>query len=281
MNNDLEEALYATKESANIEFKQTFDLSSIQEWVEVVKDIVAIANSGGGTVLFGVDNSGEPTARSVEAILQLDPADVTNKVRKYTNYEFTEFDLVEVLKSDTTVAALQIFALSIPLVFTSPGTYPVHGGKQQTAFGMGTIYFRHGAKSEPGTYEDLRRFVGREVAKVKNDWLENVRKVVEAPAGSQVVLIKPDGKDEEAPGTVPVRVVDDPSAPAFQRLNRDHTHPYRQTEAIQELNRRLEGRTSVNQFDIQCIRAVYRIAQRSQFYDQPKFGSAQYSDAFI
>ena len=89
MNNDLEEALYATKESANTEFKQTFDLSSIQEWVEVVKDIVAIANSGGGTVLFGVDNSGEPTARSVEAILQLDPAEVTNKVRKYTNYEFT------------------------------------------------------------------------------------------------------------------------------------------------------------------------------------------------
>lgn len=281
MNSNLDEAINATTESANVEFKQTFELSSTQDWVEIIKDIVAVANSGGGTLLFGVDNFGQPTDESVEAILRLDPADITNKVKKYTNYEFVEFALVEALKGDTTIAALQIFALSTPLVFTKPGTYPTHDNKQRTAFGLGTIYFRHGAKSEPGTYEDLREFVGREVAKVRDEWLDNIRKVVEAPTGSQVFLIKPDSTDEGSPGEVPIRVVDDPSAPAFQRLDRDNTHPYRQTEVIKELNRRLKESASINQHDIKCIRAVHSVDQKPQFYDQPKYGSPQYSDAFV
>ncbi len=206
---------------------------------------------------------------------------MTNKVKRYTDYQFTKFALDRAVKSNATVATLQIFALSTPLVFTKPGTYPVHGSKQQTAFGLGTIYFRHGAKSEPGTYEDLQSFVEREVAKIRDEWLSNIRKVTEAPTGSQVFLIEPDSMDEESPGTLPIRVVEDPSAPAFQGLNRDHTHPYRQTEVIQELNRRLQDNTSVNRFDIQCIRAVHKIEQKPDFYAQPKFGPTQYSDAFI
>jgi len=44
----IQKALTAKRESKSVEFKETFDPTSPGDWCEVVKDIVAIANSGGG-----------------------------------------------------------------------------------------------------------------------------------------------------------------------------------------------------------------------------------------
>lgn len=282
MDSDLGAVLDATVETTNLEFKRGFDVSSTRDWVEIIKDIVAIANSGGGAILLGVDDSGKPVGELVEHILKLDPADITNKVKRYTDYQFTEFTLVSAEKNNTTIAVLKIFATPTPLVFTKPGTYAINdGGKQTTAFGLGTIYFRHGAKSEPASFLDLRAFVERAVADVRDEWLSNIRKVVEAPAGSQVFMIAPSSMGEDIPTETSVRVVDDPSAPAFRRLNRDHTHPYRQTELVKHLNERLNVEPPVTSFDIQCLRAAHKLEDKPQFFDQPKYGSPQYSPALV
>lgn len=51
----LEKALSAKRESKHIEFKHSFDPTSMGEWCEVINDIVAIANSGGGIIVFGLE----------------------------------------------------------------------------------------------------------------------------------------------------------------------------------------------------------------------------------
>ena len=58
----------------------------------------------------------------------------------------------------------------LPLVFARPGTYSVPGGKQKTAFAQGTVYFRHGAKSEPGTTEDLAHALDRRLGTADSYW---------------------------------------------------------------------------------------------------------------
>ena len=70
----IQKALAAKRESKHVEFKQEFDPSSHQDWCEVIKDVVAIANSGGGVIVFGLDNVGTPTGISVDAIARIDPA---------------------------------------------------------------------------------------------------------------------------------------------------------------------------------------------------------------
>src|SRR5574340_574293 len=62
---------------------------------------------------------------------------------------------------------LQLKSCRTPLVFTRVGTYEVAVGKQKTVFSVGTVYFRHGAKSEPGTSDDLRAFLERELELIK------------------------------------------------------------------------------------------------------------------
>ncbi len=219
----IEKALNAKRESKYVEFKETFDPNSAQNWCEIVKDLVAIANSGGGIILFGVDNLGKPCGSLTKPITNLDPADVANKVSKYTGAVDLEFEIHEMKKGKTKLVAFVIHAVSIPIVFRKPGTYDIGGGKQRTAFSVGTVYFRHGAKSEPGTSDDIRKVIERQLELIRKSWIKGVRKVVQAPQGSQVITIQPRGSTAStAPIAATVYAVKDPNATPVL-LTRDRT----------------------------------------------------------
>jgi hypothetical protein len=49
-------ATIATGETRNVEFKETFDPGQPRSLRETLKDIFAIANSGGGVIVVGVDS---------------------------------------------------------------------------------------------------------------------------------------------------------------------------------------------------------------------------------
>jgi len=61
------------KESADLDFKSGFDPAAAQDWCELVKDIVAMANSGGGLVVFGVNDDGTPAKGDLKPLLAVDP----------------------------------------------------------------------------------------------------------------------------------------------------------------------------------------------------------------
>src|SRR5450631_1757158 len=183
----VEKSLAATRGSKQIEFKEMFDPAVPGEWCELIKDIVAIANSGGGIIVFGLRSDGSVAGQPLSAIESIDPADVGSKVGKYTGPVDLEFEVRALTKEGHKLISLIIKPVAIPLVFQKPGTYDVGGGKQKTAFGVGTVYFRHGAKSEPGTSDDLRRAMERQLEAVRRSWIKGVRKVVKAPSGVQVV----------------------------------------------------------------------------------------------
>ncbi|MBI3361563.1 MAG: ATP-binding protein, partial [Chloroflexi bacterium] len=93
MNDPIETALNADKETAFTEFKEGFDTASAQEWCEVIKDIIAIANTGGGITVFGLNDDGTPSGKDVTPILALDSAEIVDKIYKYTNRQFADFTI--------------------------------------------------------------------------------------------------------------------------------------------------------------------------------------------
>lgn len=281
MEDTVKRALKAKRESKHIEFKSSFDPSSAQDWCELVKDIVAIANSGGGTILFGVDNGGRPCGFDVEPVLIVDSATITDKLARYTSVQISDFEMVEAEKLGHRLAILDISPLDIPVVFTNPGTYAISGGKQQTAFSRGTIYFRHGAKSEPASREDLRAVVEHNIEAVRQAWVKGVRKVVEAPRGYGVHVLPPDGVPSTARHGTPIRLVNDPSAPAYFRLTPDVSHPFRQKDVISEVNKHILADAKINQFDMRAIRALHCIDKNTAYSHHPKFSTPQYSQAFV
>jgi Schlafen, AlbA_2 len=66
-------------ESAELDFKASFESAVASSWCELVKDIVAIANSGGGVIVFGVNDDGTPASTNLESVLSIDPATIATR----------------------------------------------------------------------------------------------------------------------------------------------------------------------------------------------------------
>ncbi len=293
-------------ERAELDFKESFDPGSLRDWCELIKDIVAMANSGGGTILVGVADDGRVRRGGADAMLEVDPADFTNKIHSYTGQHFAAFSLAFGLRRGERVGVLHVRGSRIPIVFTAPGSYPVGPG-QKSAFARGAVYFRHGAKSEPGTSEDLRLALERELETVKRFWLDGIGKVVGAAPGSRVVVIADGISDSDGarptpgppaaggdspaqapgsvallagPGAAAIRLTKDEAAPALSVVQADSLYPYRETELKARLAERLGGRV-VSSHDLQCVRRTHPVDEDPTYSHRAQFSPRKYSEAYL
>ena len=172
------------------------------------------------------------------------------------------------------------------MVFTKEGAYDIHGEKRPgIAYARGTVYFRHGAKSEPGNSDDLRNVIERRLQKARREWLDGVQMIAEAPTGSQIKVLPPIVRHSNEPEAIPIRIVDDPSVPAHYRefiaVNPNQTHTFRRNDVVIRLRERLPDNINISSYDVYAIRKAYGVDDNPEFYFKPKFGSPQYSGAFI
>ena len=277
----LQRARNAKRESGNLDFKREFDPNSTAHWCELIKDIIAFSNSGGGVIVFGANDDGSIADFDTARVLSVDEADVTNKIAKYTSVQFSGFEFVEIVRDGHTRAALLVYRSDVPLVFTKPGTYEAAGGRQKTAFAKGTLYFRHGSKSEPGTHDDLVRWRDREIERIRRSWLGNIRKVIEAPLNYRVQMVSP--TDPTNTSVLTAKITGDSSAVPVRPHNANEIWPYRQKELVKAVNDMLDKSACVNSYDILCIRKKYDITPETRpefaFRSHPK-ASTQYSRQF-
>lgn len=222
----VQKALTANRESKHIEFKESFDPDSTRDCCELAKDFVALANTGGGILVIGLDSFGAVVGSDLSKLFKLDPADVTNKLSKYVGGRELSFTIESIEKKNTALVAFLIDAASLPLVFEKPGTYPDPEMKsgQKTVFGQGTVFFRHGAKSEPGTNLDIEKSLERRLDSIRKHWTSGFRKVVAAPLGSQVQIISTKVSTEPTGQLSNVRAVSDQSAQTIH-ITRDPSIP--------------------------------------------------------
>lgn len=288
MSNDrawlLERAENAKRESKSLDFKSEFDSRSAPEWCEIVKDIVAFANSGGGVIVFGVNNDGTNSKSDVSTILSLDMADITNKIEAYTSYQFDGLEIMEIERAAGTRAALIISAADTPIIFTRPGADVTVGKKQRPAFAKGTLYFRHGAKSEPGNRDDLVDWRDGAIDKIRRSWMGGIRKVVEAPAGHiiNVVSSPKSGMPHLEGMSITAEINASPGAVRIVPQNAEEIWPYRQKELLQAINTIIKKSPPVNGHDILCINNhLNTLKDHPEFAYKPhRLASPQYSEGY-
>ena len=216
-------------------------------------------------------------------LLAYDTADIANRIARYTGSQLVDIEVAEIKRGSQFRPAFVISETDVPIVFTKPGTYDIGGGRQKTAFGQGTIYFRHGSKSEPGNRDDLANWRDREIAKVRKSWLGGIRKVVQSSA-SDTITVTSSARSIPEPGTVlNAKISADPSAVSFVPGNVGELWPYRQKELIREVNKQLGKEAQINTHDIFCIKRRFDVLKsRPDFAYKPHpDASPQYSDAFV
>jgi hypothetical protein len=270
--------LVLTSETADLDFKAEFNPNNKGEFLEVIKDVLAMANSGGGIILFGVSNDGTPNGSEMKGVAALDPAKVTDLIYKYTDCQFQDFGIRRLDKNGCEIWAIVVNSVSTPIVFSQTGNYADSSGKQKNAFLGGTVYFRHGAKSEPGNSEDLRMSIERRLESIRHEWLDGIAKVVEAPSGSVVHILPP---GSVAGSSAPVRLTTDPSAPSLPVGAIDQGWPHRQKEVVAAVNEALAGKKIVNGTHILYVRSAFDIKTNGQYCYTQNHSSPQYSQAFV
>jgi hypothetical protein len=284
--NLLKKAQTAKRESKQIEFKQAFDFSD-RDWLEkIVRSIVAMANSGGGIIVFGLNRDGNIAGIDVKPILGIDQATITDKVNAYTQSQFSDFEIKPIEKNGTILATILVRGATLPMVFTKEGAYYIPSKKSEgIAFARGTIYFRHGAKSEPGNSDDLREVVERQQQIARKEMLANVQLIAEVQTGSQIKVLPPLVRLSDDPGAMPVRNTNDPSAPTIFRetitVNPNETHKFSRNDLVIRLQELLPENIVFNSYDVFALRKVFDVDKNPNFYFKPKFGSPQYSSEFI
>jgi hypothetical protein len=268
MNRFLSRATEAKRSSKRVELDEAFDPQTPGVWLELVRDVAAMANSGGGVVVLNGD---------------VEEEQLHEELARYAEPEFESFEVRDIKRAGRPATAIVVegVANTTPLVFTRTGRYRSPDGDEHVAFARGGLYFRHGAKSEPATGADVRDFIKRQLDATRSQWLANIRQVMHAPDGAEVAVIETAERDDEGRPTL-IRLTTDPHAPLYGQVDPDRSHPYRQKEVIREANARLVG-VSVNAFDVLSVRRVHAVSEetRPEFVHVPKFGSPQYSDAFV
>lgn len=202
---------------------------------ELLTDVVALANVGGGIVI---------TAEAPDV----------STIRRELAFDDVELATIE----------------RGPVLIVGPA------GESPLTLDSRGAFFRHGAKSAPATRGDLGKFVERRLAAARKRLIVDIKRVISAPEGSEIVAIER-GEDER--GERVIRITTDVHAPLYRAVDFDVTHPYRQKELIAAVNTRLAAEIAVNSYDFQAIKHTYDIDP--DFVHLPRFGTNQYSQAFV
>jgi len=275
----IDEALVATAETDAIDFKKEFNPAVDGEWCELLKDVLAMGNSGGGVIIIGVDSAGNTVGIDSAISKKMDPAVIGDKIRKYTAGNDPRCSVRIETRGSGTVLVLAIDASITPVAFEKAGTYEV-GAKPKCAFNAGSFYFRHNTRSEPGTTEDVAAAIEREVNRRREEWLGNIRQVMEAPPGSKVTFGEHSQASFGGSATTSVRLTNDATAASIAYRSRDATHPFRFNALRAEVTKRLPSGTTMSAGDLLAIRRAFQVDRNPNWADVGKYGPTQYSNAF-
>lgn len=147
-------------EGRDSDFKLNFNAGDARAKTNLVKDIVAMANSGGGELILGRDETSSP-GLSQESINALDSARVLDYVEKYIEKGLIDIRHdVHPIESNGALLTITVEAADYPVVMRKDGTW-AGMGSSKPLFNRGDIWVRHGSKTERLSQADMRRFIDR------------------------------------------------------------------------------------------------------------------------
>jgi hypothetical protein len=174
-------------EWAEREFKQHLDLDRPDSMLKFVKEIVALANAGGGTIIVGVLDDGTAAHKPPAPI---DPASLADKVDSFISPDHLEVRVVPVEFSFSVVVPP---VRQPPLVMSKDGTFG-SGKQQKSIFRRGDVYVRSGTKAQPATRQNYVDWAEELREQTRNQLLERLKFVASLPEGATLAAIS--GEEE-------------------------------------------------------------------------------------
>lgn len=158
----------------------------------VERQLTAFNNSGGGILVFGIENDGTPTGLSGSLTSHFDPAIILDKLRRHaptaqipTAYLETEF-------YNKRYGFLLIGSTGSVIVFDKVGNMARPKGKgQETVLQPGVVYIRRRGQTTAALQNELDKLVGESIQRGVTGFLARIEHVASLPAGTELIARQP------------------------------------------------------------------------------------------
>ncbi|UCF06065.1 MAG: ATP-binding protein [bacterium] len=185
------------------DYKVSFDIGSPKAKLELVRDILAISNSGGGTIIFGHDEVSE-TGITNDVVQALDSAKVAEWIRNFSSP--APINLSHEVRSigrGKYILTLTITGSRFPLVVSKQGYWKgANRKRERPVFEVGDIWVRHSSRTERATYEDLRQWILNAIESERESILDRITTLVNLPDGVELQLVSQAGQPIDSPGNL-------------------------------------------------------------------------------
>ena len=146
-----------TGEHNSIDFKK--------QWIEgnqLAKEMLAIANSGGGVIIFGVAE-GDDGSIDVSGLQDLkDPADVSNEIKNFLSSDL-KYELYPFSFTTSEYKELEGHHYQMMVIEDSPEFIPFMAKKESGSLKPNAIYVRRGTSCEIANQEEIREIISRRI----------------------------------------------------------------------------------------------------------------------
>ena len=229
-------------ELKSVEFKADFD-GSTRAWLQLIVEGVALANSGGGVLIYGVSDDGQRVGSPGAVESDLDSASINNRLRQYSPQSTFRCATQAFSYYRRTFVAVGFASSDGIIVFDKDGNFE-EAGKTRVAFRSGPVYIRRTGQKAPATQAEVTELVRRLSEAQAAEFLTRVQQVTQLPAGVSLVALPAGnghggllltGSEEGIPvrvevnpdaETVPVSEIADASVP-FSGLRNEVVHEVR------------------------------------------------------
>lgn len=177
-------------ESKLQDYKITFVPNDAKARVDLVKNLVAMANAGGGQIIYGRDETETPGVDDATCTA-LDSARLDDFVRKYIIPAPMEISHdIQVLDNGRFVLTLTVAAAQYPIVMARKGDWKgMDSRKDSSIFLKGDIWTRHSSKTERVHFEDLRQWVERAKQDERERILSRITHLANLPEGTEIQIV--------------------------------------------------------------------------------------------
>lgn len=182
-------------EHPHVERRTTLDFDNPQTRLQLVRDITAMANSGGGRLIIGVKADGTEQGIRVDLADKLGAEQLADLVADHVAPDRVA---VQVERRDVAegavVVEIQVAAAQVPpLVLSKPGVHQPAGGDPVEVFPADAVVVRRGSRVTPARRDDFRRWTQEAVSAARAQIQEQLLLVANAPVGARIRVI---GEDE-------------------------------------------------------------------------------------
>lgn len=187
------------EEDDRVDYKRNLDINCEKEWLNLVKDISAFANTRGGYLVFGVaddDKSLVGLPKNIENILK-DANNIHSKINSYLDPELTAIrskSFREKGKYFVVIFVPQSFNLTH--IIKNDGVIYKQSNKPKMILKKGTFYVRRSSSNHLGDSRDLDDIVERRIDQFRDSLIDKIARVVSTPTDSNLFILSKDPEDQ-------------------------------------------------------------------------------------